>query len=113
MAIAVARPRSGCAAEPSTVLAGLVPAIHAAPSQYEFDIRLAGSEALQDQSFSVLIALRTPFKRGKHVDGRVKPGHDTSQGPKWPLHPNNSYRYKSQQFLYAEPEFVLSIILVN
>jgi hypothetical protein len=75
----------GCISEPLPSWPGLARPPTRRRLNDKFDIGLAGGKRLYEQSFSVLIALRTSVQRVKHVDGRAKPGHDASQRPSLPL----------------------------
>ena len=55
-------------------MAGLDPAIHAAPLKDASNIVPLSAKRLR--GFFVLTAGLSPFRRAENVDGRVKPGHD-------------------------------------
>ena len=58
-------------------MAGLDPAIHAAPRQMSSGSAANGARASGTKRFDLAAPLRS-FSAPKHVDGRDEPGHDGS-----------------------------------
>jgi len=63
----------------AAVMAGIDPAIHAAPPQMSPGSATNGARASGTKRFDLTASLRS-FSAPKHVDGRDEPGHDAS-GP--------------------------------